>query len=576
MLWQRKLIVILIGFLVLAIAPVFLEQTANAVGWNNVESWSLNVNRQWNNVESWSLNVTAYGQWRNVELWSVYVQSLAQFHNVESWNMLVSGNAEFHDVETWNLSVYAIGWHTVEVWALSLNCSASWHSVESWNLEVYSQSLISWNDVEAWNMSLNISRSWYDVETWSLNVSLTGSFHDVESWNLTASSGGEWREGETWEFSVRSQSWVQVECWDLNVSTPYWPYTYTFLGMFDEQSGLLIENATVTVYSPFLTPFNVTVNGSATVNLQYKPSYFQLLLPFNYSRYYTPIYSVETIYLFKPTEPYTTYYVGLTDFLGMNNATVESYVSLNGTTFTVERRQFTLNNKIPFVLTQFVQYGFRVRCSQGVYDFGTWITGDPSLLISFTVSPANFPLQSITYGNITISAVRVNKTWIQILYVDVGNATVSVTLQMNIRDSTKPSQLSLAWADTELTNRSYVYNWYDADRYKDYIADVTVVHSVHGTLHWGFPLPDPESTSLGPDFSLFGVLPFASTQLIGFGIVMMVFACFAVKEAALGLVLSIAVAAFLTFINVLSLSWVGISVCLCLAIMWALSRRRAS
>jgi len=358
----------------------------------------------------------------------------------------------------------------------------------------------------------------------------------------------------------------------LNATTPHYPYTYTFLGMFSEQTGLLIGNATVTVYSPFLSPFNVTVNGSATVNLQYMPSYFQIQLGYNYSRYYTPIYPTETICVFQPESPYTTYYVGITDFLGMRNATVESYVSLNGTTFTVERRPFTPNNKIPFTLTQFTQYGFRVRCSQGTYDFGSWITGDPSLLISFTVSPANFPFQTITYGNLSISVLRRNDTWVEILYADSGNETVSVTVQMYYRDN---SVLTLLWTGSEPTESGYTYNWYDANRYVDYVASVTVVHSVHGTLHWAFPLPDP-LIAPGLDLSIFGVFPFESRQLVGFVLVLLLFACFSVREAHVGLLLSIGLAAFLTYVQWLALSWSAISICLCLAVLWALSRRRTS
>jgi len=381
-----------------------------------------------------------------------------------------------------------------------------------------------------------------------------------------------WHDVETWNMGIHGAGWHDVEKWDLNATTPYYPYTYTFFGMFSEQTGLLIGNATVTVYSHFLSPFNVTVNGSATVNLQYMPSYFQIQLGYNYSRYYTPIYPTETICVFQPESPYTTYYVGITDFLGMRNATVESYVSLNGTTFTVERRPFTPNNKIPFTLTQFTQYGFRVRCSQGTYDFGSWITGDPSLLISFTVSPANFPFQTITYGNLSISVLRRNDTWVEILYADSGNETVSVTVQMYYRDN---SVLTLLWTGSEPTESGYTYNWYDANRYVDYVASVTVVHSVHGTLHWAFPLPDP-LIAPGLDLSIFGVFPFESRQLVGFVLVLLLFACFSVREAHVGLLLSIGLAALLTYVQWLALSWSAISICLCLAVLWALSRRRAS
>jgi hypothetical protein len=73
---------------------------------------------------------------------------------------------------------------------------------------------------------------------------------------------------------------------------------------------------------------------------------------------------------------------------------------------------------------------------------------------------------------------------------------------------------------------------------------------------------------------MLGHLPFPANQFVGFALVMCIFACFSVKDSHIGLLLSIVVAAILAWIGWLAISSALIAVVFCMAIMYAIARRK--
>ncbi len=566
----KALMLIAIFFLSVFVAVAFFS-VAKAVSWNNVETWQLQVRAPGcNDVASCNLNVSSVGSW----------------HNVESWNINVAGSGSWHNVETWQLHVST---PTVPI---------------TFNLTILSGTGGSTSPVAGYYVVTNgssvsitpFANVNYVFTSWTVNGSSDGSANP-----LLFTMGGNttvlpmftyvasWRNVESWNFAASTGSvltWYDVESWNVSVyansSTSGFPYQYTFLGTYDETSGILnSDNTTINVYPTFGTPFSITVGPpdyNATWGFMYKPSYFRIIMPNNMSRYYVPVAATETIYVFEPADPYYTYYISIVDTVGVSNAYVESYVYLNATSFTVERRQFTINNKIPFVLTQFSNYGFRLICDQGVTDFGRFIAGDYSIIpaFTFTVSTMNFAVAPITYSNITLSAVRFNDTWIQINYYDVGNKTESISVKI---EQFMGGIWQTVYTDSRIVSQSYAGNYYDCEVYKDYVVTITVAHQTYGSLTWQIPCVDPlYQVNLWAGLTVLGQFPFDITQFFGFFIVLCVFGLFSAKDHVTGLIVAILVAAILALppIHWLTIGWGTISIVFCFVILYALGRRKPS
>jgi len=126
---------------------------------------------------------------------------------------------------------------------------------------------------------------------------------------------------------------------------------------------------------------------------------------------------------------------------------------------------------------------------------------------------------------------------------------------------------------TQQSTNTLSLEWNEAEADKDYVVKIIVNHADYGTLSWTFNCHRISGGSNPWDFDFLGTWPIDSSQLIGFAIVMCVFACFSAKDSALGLLVGIVVAAFLVYIGWLAISWTLVAVALCLAVFYALSRR---
>jgi len=356
----------------------------------------------------------------------------------------------------------------------------------------------------------------------------------------------------------------------LYVTYEYEGVQYVFRGPFNEKTGLKEGNITVWVYPVDATPYNFTLDGTYTLNETQRPLYFRFnLSEYNFSRFHVPRSDYEEIYVFVPEDPYYYYLIDLIDLVGVSNGYFETYITVNGTSYTIERRQIIHGNKLPFVFTWGWEYGFRVVCDQGTYDLGHH-TPLTEQTITVTLSPFSFPSGYTVYENITLTANRTSNTQIVVAYEDSAERTnyVNVTIYRVASKNTLIKEYS-----TQQDTNTLSLEWNEAEADRDYVVKIIVNHADYGTLSWTFNCHRTSAGSNPWDFDFLGTWPVNSSQIIGFALVMCVFACFSVKDSALGLFVGIVVAAFLVYIGWLAISWTLVAVALCLAVFYALSRR---
>jgi hypothetical protein len=354
---------------------------------------------------------------------------------------------------------------------------------------------------------------------------------------------------------------------------------YTLVGPLNENTGTIMTgiNIIVEVYPVGGNPYNVTMSGTGGpwvyTNQTSTVSQLRSFLPNNMSRYYdasTGYTGNLTWWVFVPDSPYYVYYASVA-VIGqtVSNAYLESYILLNGTEFIVERRIFTVGNLIPFVFTQGRPYGFIFTCTQGTVDLGTQIMGDPLLDIQLMATPQNFPSTASTFGNITVSATRMNDTWIQALYNDGGGTTFNVTTTITLNGQTE-------FTSAAISNSSTV-DWNNGLSDQDYTVTITAQTS-NGQFQWTTPVshnfnggnPFAGLNSLGPS------LPMKVTDLIWFIVDLIIFSTASIKDSHIILLLVILLTAFEGLIGFMSVPSSSVTVCFLLGVLWALSKRRTT
>lgn len=347
---------------------------------------------------------------------------------------------------------------------------------------------------------------------------------------------------------------------------------YYFYGPCNEDTGLKDGTIQVWVYPASATPYNFTLDGEHSITEEQQPLSFRFnLSEYNYSRYYVPISDYEEIYVFKPNDPYFYYNLDIIDLVGVSNAYLESYVNVNGSTFTVERRRFIAGNLIPYVLTWGKDYGFRITCDQGNYDFGH-VTPTTEETLQFTITSLSFPSDYEVYEDITLSAERTDDTDIQILYEDEAERTnyVNVTIYRVVG-------VQQEWVQEYFTQQ-YVntldMTWSMAEANQNYIVTFDINHADYGELSWEFSCPRMAGGSNPFDFGFLGEWPIDSSQIISFAIIMTIFGLGSAKDSHIVLIAGIIVAMFLAYIGWFAVPWTILTLVFSLAILYALSRRR--
>jgi hypothetical protein len=348
-------------------------------------------------------------------------------------------------------------------------------------------------------------------------------------------------------------------------------YDYDLGGAYNEQGFKTTEDYNATLYRETEGQFNVTnLNGiynyTGTKGLVWKWH-----LANNDTRTYylggATGGANETIYVIVPAQPWYSYSFDVIDFIGVEWGYLESLININGTARVVERWGLDVINELPFVMTWGAVYQMRLVCDRGTYYYPDFVAGaDLSQVLQITSEMFPESGQDI---DVTVTASRVNTTYIQSTYVD-GNSSSTSWIYMAIYEYGNTTVLT----SVNQSTYSLTWNWYGADSTTSYYVNVTSSHTVRGILTWVLMCPVPVTDDnpwsvltyfLGDEW----VIP--AQHILGYGMCFLVGGSFSRKNAGVGIVSMIIVAAFLTYIGWLSFTYDWLVISLAVAILVAFS-----
>lgn len=274
----------------------------------------------------------------------------------------------------------------------------------------------------------------------------------------------------------------------------------------------------------------------------------------------------EEVYIFIPNddEPYYLYTFTVTDFAGITNGYLETVINVNGSNRIVERQSLDLINAVPFWMTWAHRYELRIICDEGTYNYGGFIAlseQNQGLIITKDMFPVAQPGM-----NVTVSALRLNATWLQVNYTD----SQAQTYWLYVAFKTKQGY---GWAiaySTNNTGQTQQINWYSASATLDYRVTVTALRTEQST--WTFSLPKAATTT-NPWTGLLdilGTLPFPVAQLVGVCLVVCFAGAFSYINTGLGCVVMVLIAGILTYIGWLQITSGAIGLALTISIIYVI------
>ena len=332
---------------------------------------------------------------------------------------------------------------------------------------------------------------------------------------------------------------------------------FHFYGPYDELTGnLLNENVTVTAHyadGTDIADYSFVLNGTWVYPPDYSVQYFEYLFSDNSTRQYwlDPSEIITDIYVFKGNDS-TGYVINFLDYTGVLLSypfvTVQAYV--NGSLFTVEKRKVDEQNSIGANLI----IGEKYQLIIGNEDYN-FVYGDlfmtASTGVQLILRGVNFPKETLLmFKNVVLYGLRdFSSSSISFYYADALNATTSVNVVFT------DSLGTVAYNQTFTAD--YVnLNWTSPVNSTSYQLDVAVVHEEYGDFTWSQYFQNEAGD--GPamfDFSFLGTWSINMTYLFPAILILFAAACFSALNAYVGAVLSVIVAAILTWIG-----WIPIPV----------------
>lgn len=343
---------------------------------------------------------------------------------------------------------------------------------------------------------------------------------------------------------------------------------YTLYGAYSED-GLRDGAINCTFYRPTEAPSTFELDGSHFVEAEETGVAFHFDLGANESRvfYCRQDLQTETVYVIKPSEPYSVYYFKVVDLVGVEWGYLESLLNLNGTDQIVERWDISLYGDLPFTMTWGVAYKMRIVTNLGIYYYADFVA-DATFEWTFPITADMFEIDDTDTGDVSVSGGRMNSTWIQGSYVDSAGLTTIINMTIYVYENAS------FVVTTEVSSSSLTYNWYDAEEDESYFIRIIATHSQSGELTYTFWCPVP-STNVNP-FSVLDVLlgdglPFNASELVGLGIVLLFVGAFSRWNAAVGLVVGILIAALFGFLAWITVSYEWLTGSMGIAIIIAIS-----
>jgi len=344
---------------------------------------------------------------------------------------------------------------------------------------------------------------------------------------------------------------------------------YEMFGAFNEQ-GYRDGAINATLFRKDDSPLTVEVDGWNNITETQSQIAWKFDLGYNVSRtfYSYQENETETIYIFKPDAPYYTYYFTVYDYLGVEDAYLETLLNINGSDLIVERWSLEVLNALPFTCSWGTAYKLRLVCDLGSYYYDPFVaSGDANVILGITDDM--FPVTPTDISQLVVSAERQNVTWIQSVYSDAESATDWIW--MGVYEYGNETYLS----STNVSASTLTWNWYGADIETHYYVNVTVSHERRGLLTWVVLCPVPSDFDENPWAGLPDIVgsgfPISASQFIGIGIVLLVFISFSSHNSGVGIIIGTIVAAVLVYINWLDISVTWIVTTLAIAFIVAFS-----
>jgi hypothetical protein len=330
----------------------------------------------------------------------------------------------------------------------------------------------------------------------------------------------------------------------------------------------------ITCYRSDQSPFNFLLSHQYNLSVTSRPIsfVFHLVAGTNETRNYYLMADYETIYVFVPSQPYYTYFFTVIDYVGIKYGYLESLLNINGTDRVIERWTLSTLNDLPFTMSWGTAYKLRLICNLGTYYYPSFVAGATTTQ-RLTITSDMFPSVGTNRAGFTVTAERKNATWVQVSYFD-SNSTTTWVYTAIYELGTNNIMYS-----TNLTTNSVVLNWYDGDIYMNYWVYVVSLSTKSGYNYWylscpyQMPAQNPWSqldTAMGT-IELSNGIQIYPSQLLGLAILMCFFLAFSEKNIPIGLGVGVIVAAILTYIGWLQLSWTFITSALAIAIIIGLA-----
>jgi hypothetical protein len=445
--------------------------------------------------------------------------------------------------------------------------------------------------------------SYFSGDSLTLTVVAQSGNQPFQNWNVSGSIS----TSNPYTATFGASTYAVVTCMGTS-------YTYTFYGLYDENSGHLLynllygnllsswgyyEGVYVTAYfNNGANPVTFAVNNSATQStietFNTQPLYFYYGLwhyYYDFALYqHNANITTQTPNLSDYTNIYREYYLGTTETSGTYYIYASSTVQLSNYEFSIRAlggvsignlmtasriiggatqivEQFPIDslNNVVFALEPNTVYSLTLS-GNGVtaYSFGNVVTSTSPIVL--TVSALSFPSNVIyQYPYVTIYASRPDSTDILVSYQDLKNQTLSVSYTIT-------DQLgNLVYSASHGAIYGWADDWSGTQANITYYLSATTTGSVFGVSTYSQILAasnaqtTPISLSIFGDWGTIGISN--PDQIIWLLIALAVFLCFSALNAYLGGFAGVCVAAFFAWEGWLHIPEATIVTAFCLIFM---------
>ena len=395
--------------------------------------------------------------------------------------------------------------------------------------------------------------------------------------NITYSNGGLWdsylSSGEytnseynlTHNLISIPESSISAYGEDFRVFTETNEYTYTLHGLFYE-NGTFKGDVDVTAVTSS-GPVEYNVNGTLIISGDTEVMFFYWSLSGGGSRRIYTTQSTEEFWIFTPNDTYSSYSFDITDYIGaigFQDSYLELYSLVNSTTHLVERYLiWDSESESPLTAMLNKIYSLKIRLpSDSLYSFGYWVptTATPPTLTLSMLHPDDY-YQPIS-GIVEIQATRPNATHIQIEYFDKMDLTLSVFVNITLRNETMVYNVT-GGSPIE------IFNWYDAVNSTEYVVNVNASHSYYGPVTYSTTLIGETDYEPPPSWSIIGI----EDQWVYIGLIIVVAGTVSMANAAVGLFAGSCVAAAFVYLNLVEIPYELLAGAFIISILMGLTKR---